>query len=533
VPTEAPYSCPEPPLFSKTLNLDGYYTDKNYSIIDPKKLAQFNASSAGPTHLGQYVGTAADAWLSKGSRAAAACVYSLLAAAAQADAWDGKMPQNNGVYMQNWLLSGTAIAYLKVRNSGAGTPEQDACIQRWFRAVSGHVREYFDNRRKFAGSDAWNNHMYWAGLSVASAGIATNDQDSFIWGLSAYEMGIHAIQRDGSLDAEMARGRMALHYQLYALGPLVLLAELGEANGIHLYGERGGAIHRLVKFDASGMKDLSMIENRTGERQNITPPFSGLEIGWAVPYVQRFPNSDLSALIAQAPTVRFWQWGGTPPNAPRDPSAGSDALAKNVALIQKVEASLASSFPAGLAKSYFLGRWCADGRSDLPGSISNAGDVLALNNGKGSVATGELRTPFLLVAPQWNSISGALSPDRSQIDWTNGTYWTRCPAGLVPRHIRLAGTWVTQTGTCSIQQNGKRLGIGGSKDCTATGQVDEHGRVILDFYGMKIEGAVTADGSHINWQDLTYWTRARVYGLSGSQKAHQGPAKPALRNPIH
>jgi len=91
--------------------------------------------------------------------AAARCVYSLLSGAAKADAWDDKMPTNNGVYMQNWILSGTALAYLKVRTSGVGTAEQDAQIQKWFRVLAARVREYFDNGRKQPGSDAWNNHM--------------------------------------------------------------------------------------------------------------------------------------------------------------------------------------------------------------------------------------------------------------------------------------------------------------------------------------------------------------------------------------
>ena len=116
--TTAPHHLSSP----KHSSIDSYYTDKHYSVIDPKKLAAFNAASEGPTHLGQYSTGAADAWLSTGSRAAAACVYSLLDAAAKADAWDGKMPSFEGVYVQNWLLSGTAIAYLKVRNSRKERP---------------------------------------------------------------------------------------------------------------------------------------------------------------------------------------------------------------------------------------------------------------------------------------------------------------------------------------------------------------------------------------------------------------------------
>jgi poly(beta-D-mannuronate) lyase len=312
-PADAPYTCPAPPTFSKTLHVDGYYTDKHHSVIDPKALAAFNQTTEGATHLGQYATRAADAWMTESSRAAAACIYSLLEAAAKADAWDGRMPDNNGVYLQNWMLSGAAVAYLKVRDSHVGTPAQEVEIQRWFRFVAARVREYFDAQFGRPGSDAWNNHMYWAGLAVAAQGIADNDQDGFIWGMRAYRMGIDAIQPDGSLSAEMARGQMALHYQLYALAPLIMLVEFGEANGIDTYAMKDGAIHRLVQFDITAMKDSSTLAQRTGVEQKVSAAYSGLEIGWAVPYAKRFPNLQLSGWIVQAPWLNFWQWGGDPP----------------------------------------------------------------------------------------------------------------------------------------------------------------------------------------------------------------------------
>src|SRR5271154_5742783 len=138
-PTEAPYTCPALPAVSRVLDIEGYYIDKQYSVTDPKRLAAFNEASEGPTHLGQYATNAGDAWLSQGSRATAVCVYSLLDAAARADAWDGKMPNNNGVYLQNWMRSGAGAAYLKVRDSQLGTPEQDARIQKWFQILASRV----------------------------------------------------------------------------------------------------------------------------------------------------------------------------------------------------------------------------------------------------------------------------------------------------------------------------------------------------------------------------------------------------------
>ena len=312
-PSETSWTCPAPPAFAKVLAASPYYIDKHASVIDPKKLAAFQAATEAPTRLGQLAGLAADAYLAKGSRDAARCVYSLLDAAAQAEAWTGRMPGFSGVYMQNWELSGVAIPYLKVRRSGAGTPEQDARIQRWLHLLAGRVMEYFDAHMTQPGSDAWNNHMYWAGLAVASEGIADDDASAFEWGMRAYRRGVDAIQPDGSLAAEMNRRQMALHYHLYAVGPLILLAEFGEVNGFDCYAEDKGAIHLLVKFCVKGLKDPGLLEKRTGVRQVIPDPLAGLDIGWAVPYVRRFPDPEVSSLLARAAWTRFWQWGGAPP----------------------------------------------------------------------------------------------------------------------------------------------------------------------------------------------------------------------------
>lgn len=312
--TTVAYDCPSSPPFAKTLEVDSYYIDSHASIIDPKKQAAFQTASEPTTHLSQFAALAADAYLDKGSRAAALCVYSLLDAAAKADAWTGKMPGFQGVYVQNWLLSAVAISYLKVRPSGLGTPDQDARIQKWFALLAARVREYFDAEVARLGSDGENNHIYWAGLAVAAEAIADNDSDAGQWAITAYRMGVAAIQPDGSLKAEMNRAQMALHYHLYALAPLIMLAEFGEANGLDLYAEDNGAIHRLVNFCVAGLEDPTLLQKRTGVAQVVTLPYAGSDIGWAVPYVHRFPNPQLSSLIAKAPWVRYTTWGGAPPD---------------------------------------------------------------------------------------------------------------------------------------------------------------------------------------------------------------------------
>lgn len=506
-PTDTSYACPAPPAFSAALNAEGYYTDKQYSIIDPKKLAAFNEAMAGPTHLGQYTTLAADKYLGTGSRAAAACVESLLSAAAAADAWD-QQSSVNGVYLQDWLLSGGGVAYLKVRNSGAGTAQQDAAIQQWFRRLAAREREYFGNHRDRPGTDAWNNHMYWAGLALAVEGVACNEPDSLRWGLAAYRMGIDAIQPDGSLIAEMGRGQMALHYQIYALDALIMIAELGEANGIPMYAQRQGALHRLVRFDIAALQDPGIIAERTGVTQNIAKTYSGLEIGWAVPYVRRFPNAELSALIAHSSWPNFWQWGGAPPGIPAiDPPSEAD-LAALAPVRDRIERALDAQFDP----TPFIGAWCAEGDPNMHATIMEKDDALALDNGLGSKSSGDLSGQNGILGREWQ-VLGKLTPDHSQLDWTNGTYWMRCAAPL-NKPPRLGGAWIAMGDTashCSIRQHGDRLLLDNGLGTQGTARVDANGHIVSDWAAKQITGRVTPDGNHINWDNGTYWTCATIY----------------------
>lgn len=314
--TDAPYTCPDPPPFTKSIDANSYYTDANHSIIDPALKAAEEKATEAPTHLGQWATEAADAYLTKGSRAAATCVYTLLDAAARAKAWSDAMPTNQGSYEQKWLLAGSSVAYLKVRNTGVGTADQDKEIRKWLGTLANRASDYIDSHKNRPGSDAWNNHRYWAGLAVAAAGVAINDRGDFEWGVASYKAGVDQIQPNGALPLEMERAGRALHYHLYALAPLVMLAELGEANGMDLYAYDNGALHRLARLCIAGLSDPGIFAKGVGVTQDITAgQHSGADIGWAVPYVKRFPNPQLSAWIAQADTVRFWQWGGLPPGA--------------------------------------------------------------------------------------------------------------------------------------------------------------------------------------------------------------------------
>jgi poly(beta-D-mannuronate) lyase len=523
-PTDAPYHCPEPPPFERIFHTEPYYTDAHASIVDPVKKAAYDKASQGFTQLGQSVGLAADAWLATGSRAAAACVYTLLAAAAQADAWSAEQSDFQDVYNQNWMLSGTAIPYLKVRNSGVATPGQQAAIEAWFARVAARVRTYFDRGKGRPGTDAHNNHFYWAGLAVAAQGVACNQRDAFLWGISTYYEGVHLIQPDGSLVAEMNRARRALHYQLYALGPLVMIAELGEANGLDMYGMNQGAIHRLVQFDIAALEDPSILAKRTGVEQEVSAPWSGLEIGWAVPWLKRFPEPRLKPFLANATWVRFWQWGGAPPEPrlPRPLPTGRQASFE-ASLRHALDVRIAAEFTDPAHSAAFVGQWCGNALQTHRAVISDAGPYLILANENGDSSTGRVVEDRLVIAPGWRDVRGLLTPNGQQIDWSNGTFWLRCTAApnappVSSQTVHLAGKWLPEgpfSKSCTIRQLDDTFSIQCPHGSKATGRVESGSRLSSQWSTGAIGATVTDDGNHINWDNQTYWSRSSVYQVPG------------------
>jgi poly(beta-D-mannuronate) lyase len=271
--------------------------------------------SSGPVKaVGQAIVKAADEYRTSGSRQAAQCAMTRIVTMAKDKSLSGKMSSDQAYYVQGWVVGAVAIAYLKVRGAGDATPDQVADIAGWLHSVGGQTRAYYGGRKKAGQGDSQNNHLYWAGVELAAVGVAANDRTDFGWAMATYDNGVNQIKADGTLPLEMARGGRALHYHLYALAPLVLLAEFGEVNSLDLYARADGAIHRLVNASVNGLRDPALFEKATGVKQEVPKVVSGDQIGWAPPYVQRFPNPELSRLIKEAPSLSVYYLGGLPPD---------------------------------------------------------------------------------------------------------------------------------------------------------------------------------------------------------------------------
>ena len=313
--TRAAYSCPAVAHIAPDLVTDGFYRldDPTHSIIDPVRQEAYRKSSEGVKNAGLAIVAAADDYRNTGSRSAAQCAMTQTLTLAQDHAVAGKMSSNQAYYVQGWVAGAIAIAYLKIRGAGLATPQESETIAGWMQSVGEQTKQYYDDHKKAGHGDSQNNHLYWAGVELAAIGIVANNRKDFDWAMAAYENGVDQIQPDGSLPLEMARGGRALHYHLYALAPLVLLAEFGEANHLDLYAHANGALRRLVNFSVAGVQDPASFVKATGVPQELTKPLSGDQIGWAPPYLQRFPDPALERMVQSAPSLSVYYLGGLPP----------------------------------------------------------------------------------------------------------------------------------------------------------------------------------------------------------------------------
>jgi len=301
----APATLLAPPI--RDLTGVSYYLDASRSVADPTRKKQNEAAFAPLRAYVARVIDLADGWMESrpGDPAYALRAVEALAAWARSGALLGTVNQQ-GAYERVWTLAGLALAYLKVRDAPQVDPAARATVDAWLVKVAEAVKPR--DARPGRMSDA-NNHADWAALAVAAAGAAARDRALFDWGLARGRAGIAQIRPDGFMPLELGRGAMALHYHLFALTPLVMLAELGEANGVALYAEGHGAIGRLADRVIAGLRDPAPFAAAAGVAQQVRPP-RGPDLAWAEPYYARFRDRRLTPLLAAARPLRDDRLGG-------------------------------------------------------------------------------------------------------------------------------------------------------------------------------------------------------------------------------
>ena len=244
------FKCRQPPPPPKDLKIESFYSDENSSIIDNKAYIEYKKSVYSINKFENTLNQMANIYTQDNNATAAAiCTQNWLYDWARNDAMLGRVSAN-GEYIRKWVLASAAAAYLQIQNEVALDNAKTQRIESWLKNIATHVIVDFSTQSDRMSRQ--NNHLYWAAWGVGLAAVVNNDPAMFKWAMEKARFGLAQIQKDGTLPHEMSRKSRALHYHVFAIMPLVMLAELAEVNGQNLYNYNHRRLHTLIKRGDSG-----------------------------------------------------------------------------------------------------------------------------------------------------------------------------------------------------------------------------------------------------------------------------------------
>jgi poly(beta-D-mannuronate) lyase len=108
----------------------------------------------------------------------------------------------------------------------------------------------------------------------------------------------------------MARKSRAYHYHVFAVAPLVMIADLAARNGADLYGAENGALARLVTRVLSSFADDAFFVQATGYEQDRIGSSKAPHFAWLEAYYARTRDAQAAPFIAKLRPMKERRLGG-------------------------------------------------------------------------------------------------------------------------------------------------------------------------------------------------------------------------------
>ncbi|MSP41005.1 MAG: hypothetical protein EXR70_21150 [Deltaproteobacteria bacterium] len=240
----------------------------------------------------------------------ARCVASVLEAWAGKDSllfFDYSNRGRQAWYNAVWTTVSAGLAYSIIRDDASIRNETRRTIDGWLnKAAKKHI--------SLSGGqgDCCNNHAYWRGLEAAISGVVSNDRELFLFAINTYRHALTSMNRDGSFPLEMDRSERALHYQNFALLPLVYTAEIANRQGIDLYSLTidGKSLHTAIAFLLKALDDPDVVKKYTNKNQDLSFAGTRLDFNWMEPYAARFPNQRIESVLTTKRPLSHRYGGG-------------------------------------------------------------------------------------------------------------------------------------------------------------------------------------------------------------------------------
>ena len=233
-------------------------------------------------------------WVATGNQREAQCALSQLDEWAQAGALTRYDPKaySQSWYQAEWTLSSAGVTASALRQDGALDGAQQERVADWLRAAAHQLISY--EKPDALG----NNHHYWRALAAISIGVASNDNELFRFGVNTFKQAVGQEDSNGAFPLEMARHENAIHYQAFALQPLIMVAEFAERQNVPLYAyaDHGRTIRNAVDFLGKAVADPGIVKQYTSDEQKTN--FSAGDIAELEFYFTRFGPASAPVSLA-------------------------------------------------------------------------------------------------------------------------------------------------------------------------------------------------------------------------------------------
>jgi poly(beta-D-mannuronate) lyase len=299
--TAAP--CPEDSLarpIDHFVTIPAFYQDREGWRRASRPFFAFEAQATG----------FAEAYVRTGAPVHARCLVALLSFWAEWRAllaFDYHGNHGQAWYAIQWSAAAAGLAYSIVRSEPSLSDRRKRAVEDWLVAVASKQIGYPGNELSCC-----NNHRAWRGLQAAIVGVVAGHDRLFQYGVAAYRAALASMNPNGSLPHEMERGERALHYQNFAILPLVFIAEIAARQGYDLYGMKvdGRDLRLAVDFLLRALDDPRALRPYSDTAQDLAFIERRDELNWLEPYHRRFPGPKTARWLNRLrPLVHNWTGG--------------------------------------------------------------------------------------------------------------------------------------------------------------------------------------------------------------------------------
>jgi poly(beta-D-mannuronate) lyase len=262
--TAAPLPAP-PPVGQ---DIPSRYVSGSHGALNPEE-----HTLAEPYYKVQDVAAwGANRYLATGDPLEAACVIHALLPWARSKALLNYNTKDDMVvwFQSTWTVASLSLSVSVIRAEPTlNTAERDEVIA-WLRAAA--HKSVSETRGPNSATDR-NNHFFWRGLAATAAGVISQDNQLFATGLRTYATAIGEIDAQGAFPEEMKRHELALHYQAFAIEPLVMIVELARRQGLDISSleENKHQLKDSIVFLSRAMADPALVKRYTPEVQQVDP----------------------------------------------------------------------------------------------------------------------------------------------------------------------------------------------------------------------------------------------------------------------